>query len=105
MSNLATLETAPPFTSETARIYSKMGLEAKRAKIREREKQLARPSIEPEINRIVKAMKKLRVESPEHDKLSRKLKDLWSLAFPTQAAVKTGRQRTNYVPAEPDQSP
>ena len=93
MANLANLQTAPPFTAENA---SEMGKRSAEARARQKQYRInaeqainGKPKIEPEINKIVRAMSKLSVMSEEHDRLAKKLKDLWSLAFPTQAAVKS----------------
>jgi hypothetical protein len=103
MSNLATLQPAPRFTPENARAMALLSAESKRRRIAAEQEQCARPSIEPEIRRIANAMKRLPVASKSHDRLARKLKDLWSLAFPTQGAVKsrsTRREREAIQPVE-----
>jgi hypothetical protein len=98
MGNPATLQTAPPFTPETGRFFGRLGAEANRRKRKAILENKARPDIEPEINRIARAMKKLPVTSEEHDRLSKKLKELWSLAFPTQGAVR-GRSSRSVMPS------
>jgi hypothetical protein len=99
--NLATLQTAPPFTAENAREMAMRSVESRRAKRKAIVEASAKPSIEPEINRVVRAMKKIPVESEQHDRLSRKLKELWSLAFPTQGAVKSRGSRQQPAQVEP----
>jgi hypothetical protein len=102
MANLATLQTAPPFTHENAREMALRSVEARKKKIIAVQTLSEKPSIEPEINRVVRAMKKQPVESEAHDRLSKKLKDLWSLAFPTQGAIKTrSSKQTRGLPLEP----
>ncbi len=105
MSNVATLQTAPPFTSANASEMGKRSAEARKAKIRAQMLNNARPPIEPEINRVVKAMSKLPVTSDDYLRLSGILERLWNKAFPTQAAVRSKPTRATLAVPEPSVEP
>jgi len=108
MSNLATLETAPPFTHENAREMAMRSVEVRRNKIKARLQLSERPKIEPEIHRIVKAMSKLSVTSDDYVRLSGILERLWNKAFPTQGAARPSKRERAPVAQplpEPAQAP
>ena len=98
MGNLATLQPAPPFTRENASEMGKRGniasAETKRRNITAQNEISAKPQIEPEIHRIVKAMKRIQVTSEDYKELAAILDKLWNKAFPTQGAVKSRQTRS-----------
>jgi hypothetical protein len=105
VSNLATLQTAPQFTAENAAEMARRGVEirAKRKQDRINAEQalIAKPMVEPEVNRIVKAMSKLNVTSDDYARLAAILDRLWNKAFPTQGAVKSRSSRPIHPSVEP----
>jgi hypothetical protein len=107
MGNLATL--AEPFTRENARENQIKAVRAyhagKKAKILALEQLTARPAIEPEIHRITRALQRYSPISDEYARLVTHLDKLWSKAFPVQAAVRSGRSRREYAPAQPVETP
>lgn len=101
MGNLSTLQTAPPFTSANASEMGKRSAEARKLKIKAQNDSSAKPAIEPQINRIVAAMKKEKVTSDNYALLVGHLDRLWNKAFPTQGAVKSRANLRQQPIAEP----
>lgn len=96
---------AEPITRENAAEYARratISREANRAARKAAElANHAKPPIEPEIHRVVKAMKQVSVLSDDYKRLSDILDKLWAKAFATQGAVKSSRSRRDFTPAEP----
>lgn len=96
---------AAPITRENAADYARRATISREANRAARkvalEQSHAKPPIEPEIHRIVKAMSKLPILSDDYKELAKILSDLWNKAFPTQGATRARSRRDSQSPVEP----
>jgi hypothetical protein len=106
MGNLATLRPAPPFTSETAKIYAVRATQARVEKRREEILAFDTPNAQKRAQKqVLKVMRWMEKECDrkEYGRLAAILDRLWNKAFPTQGAVKsrsTRREREAIQPLE-----
>jgi hypothetical protein len=89
---------APPITKANAAEYARRATiarernrAAKKAEILASPDLHARKEVEEQIQKVLKWMKKSQSKD-EHAKLARTLDSLWSKAYPTVKATKSGRQ-------------
>jgi hypothetical protein len=111
MGNPATLQPAPRFTPETARIYAVMATKARQekrsAEILAFDTPQAQKRAQKQVLKVMRWMEK-ECDRKEYGRLASILDRLWNKAFPTQGAVKsrsTRREREAIQPLETQQNP
>ena len=103
---------APPITRENAADYARratISRENNRRILREKAKAMQTPAYAnsravAQVNKVLRWMED-ESDREEYAKLAAILDRLWNKAYPTQGAVKSGRSRQVYAPAEPDHAP
>jgi hypothetical protein len=96
MSNLATLQTRPPFTREEASVFGSLGgkatAEMKRAKNLAYNPSAAQTRAMQQVDKILRWMDKEN-DRDRYAQLTGMLDRVWNKAFPTQAAVRSRPSR------------